>query len=185
MGRTVPAIKGALYRFNGYRKRLDFWSEQDVTKLEQLWPLHSAGVIAKMLGRTRNAVIGQINRRRVRDGIALKAKTTRFIQNELPRPIPTPPRQRSKQKARVTKVKPSPAPSIQCHCQLVELEDINCKWPFGDPKETGFYFCGAIRFDGSPYCSEHTHTARNEGPYIHVRDRTFIAKPVYVPPGCA
>lgn len=174
----MQSIRHAIRR-SGLARRIDFWSEQEIARLEELWPLHSAGVIAEMMGRTRNAVIGQINRRRVRDKIALLSKPTRFIQIELPRPKPTPPPQRAKQKARQSKVKPLATPSMQCHCQLIELEDVNCKWPFGDPRQDGFYFCGAIRFNGSPYCSEHYRTAHNEGPYINVRDRTFIAQPVH------
>lgn len=32
-----------------------------------------------------------------------------------------------------------------------------CRYPFGDPKVTGFRFCGSTRVDGArwPYCEEH------------------------------
>jgi GcrA cell cycle regulator len=30
-----------------------------------------------------------------------------------------------------------------------------CLWPYGDPKKSGFHFCGAKRVEGRPYCDEH------------------------------
>lgn len=30
-----------------------------------------------------------------------------------------------------------------------------CEWPFGDPGEPGFNFCGAPVFAHAPYCQEH------------------------------
>ncbi|WP_083813618.1 GcrA family cell cycle regulator [Gluconobacter morbifer] len=31
-----------------------------------------------------------------------------------------------------------------------------CRWPFGDPKETGFRYCGDPVSGGGPYCPCHT-----------------------------
>lgn len=30
-----------------------------------------------------------------------------------------------------------------------------CEWPFGDPGEPDFHFCGAAVFSHAPYCQEH------------------------------
>lgn len=35
----------------------------------------------------------------------------------------------------------------------------DCRWPFGDPLVGVFYFCGARRKDGSPYCDHHMRQA--------------------------
>ncbi|WP_333794997.1 GcrA family cell cycle regulator [Hyphomicrobium sp.] len=35
----------------------------------------------------------------------------------------------------------------------------DCRWPFGDPLVGVFYFCGARRRDGSPYCDHHIREA--------------------------
>jgi GcrA cell cycle regulator len=35
----------------------------------------------------------------------------------------------------------------------IELHD--CRWPFGDPRDAGFHFCGAPQVAGKPYCIEH------------------------------
>jgi hypothetical protein len=34
-----------------------------------------------------------------------------------------------------------------------------CLWPRGHPSEPGFYFCGAHRLPGKPYCSSHSLVA--------------------------
>ena len=35
----------------------------------------------------------------------------------------------------------------------------DCRWPFGDPLAGVFYFCGARKRDGSPYCEHHVRQA--------------------------
>ena len=35
----------------------------------------------------------------------------------------------------------------------------SCQWPFGDPQEKDFYFCGAKPFENKPYCAEHCNIA--------------------------
>lgn len=34
-----------------------------------------------------------------------------------------------------------------------------CQWPFGDPQEKSFYFCGLKPVYGKPYCEEHCKIA--------------------------
>ena len=48
---------------------------------------------------------------------------------------------------------------MQCPCSLIELDDINCHWPYGDPREQGFYFCGALVVEGRRYCATHLRLA--------------------------
>jgi GcrA cell cycle regulator len=45
---------------------------------------------------------------------------------------------------------------------LVKLADLKrgeCRFPFGDPREDNFGFCGAPRLPGYPYCSTHCELA--------------------------
>lgn len=39
--------------------------------------------------------------------------------------------------------------------KLSELDWNNCLWPFGDPKDNNFYFCGKSVINRGPYCEEH------------------------------
>lgn len=41
---------------------------------------------------------------------------------------------------------------------MLALEDLRfnqCRWPFGDPQQPGFGFCGHVKLEGSPYCAWH------------------------------
>jgi GcrA cell cycle regulator len=35
----------------------------------------------------------------------------------------------------------------------------DCRWPFGDPLEREFHFCGKQKADGNPYCEFHMRRA--------------------------
>ena len=34
-----------------------------------------------------------------------------------------------------------------------------CQWPFGDPQDKDFYFCGAKTLECKPYCQKHCDIA--------------------------
>ncbi len=38
---------------------------------------------------------------------------------------------------------------------LLELDGSACCWPVGDPSASEFFFCGAHRLAGKPYCARH------------------------------
>ena len=42
---------------------------------------------------------------------------------------------------------------------LAALEQNDCRWPIGDPKDPAFHFCGARKLDGRPYCQAHWQMA--------------------------
>jgi len=35
----------------------------------------------------------------------------------------------------------------------------SCQWPYGDPQEKDFHFCGVNPLKNKPYCSEHCNIA--------------------------
>jgi hypothetical protein len=46
---------------------------------------------------------------------------------------------------------------------LMQLQNETCRWPFGDPREPSFRYCGcagANNAAGLPYCDEHAGMAR-------------------------
>jgi GcrA cell cycle regulator len=51
--------------------------------------------------------------------------------------------------------------NIACPCQVIDLESRSCRWPFGDPQQPGFYFCGAVIAGDGPYCPTHRPQAYN------------------------
>jgi GcrA cell cycle regulator len=42
---------------------------------------------------------------------------------------------------------------------LLELENYDCRWPIGDPKQPNFHFCGGPNLPGRPYCEHHWRMA--------------------------
>ena len=50
-----------------------------------------------------------------------------------------------------TKRQPKPSK----HLSIMELTEFTCRWPFGDPQESNFHFCGNLVEVGEVYCLEH------------------------------
>ena len=67
------------------------------------------------------------------------------------------------------KPKPRPRPPAGAGGNLLQaVEDIAerasaCRWPFGDPQQPGFHFCGELQVPGKPYCPEHHKIAHQPG----------------------
>ncbi len=51
------------------------------------------------------------------------------------------------------------SPTRPLKLELIELTEITCKWPIGDPAHDDFHFCGHKCKDGSPYCAYHVSLA--------------------------
>ena len=41
----------------------------------------------------------------------------------------------------------------------INHDSIGCQWPFGDPQEKDFHFCGRKSAMHKPYCREHCEVA--------------------------
>lgn len=59
---------------------------------------------------------------------------------------------------------------------LLGLEDGMCRWPIGDTKVPGMFFCGGESVDGSSYCEHHhlratTHSHFNDNSRFLLRQR--------------
>jgi GcrA cell cycle regulator len=42
---------------------------------------------------------------------------------------------------------------------FMELRLDECRWPYGDPRDKDFRFCGGRQLDGRPYCGVHCRMA--------------------------
>ena len=57
---------------------------------------------------------------------------------------------------------------------LQALKSSECRWPYGDPREKDFHFCGKPRMGIRPYCEFHVRqgfsqsTSRPIRPYLDV-----------------
>ena len=142
------------------------WNEEAIRILREMTSENkSAAQIGKRLGITRNAVIGK------RQRLGIDASS---IKRHRPSRVPVAPKPRPVARIAPPAAKPAPiaaeAPSAPAETpgnpmrrlSLMELNACLCKWPVGDPREAGFFFCG--RDTGAeisePYCEEHRRKAR-------------------------
>ena len=42
---------------------------------------------------------------------------------------------------------------------LLELNEMTCRWPIGDPGSADFFFCGGQTVTSLPYCAYHSRVA--------------------------
>ncbi|HEX5279305.1 MAG TPA: GcrA family cell cycle regulator [Micropepsaceae bacterium] len=45
----------------------------------------------------------------------------------------------------------------------IDLTSNTCRWPFGDPTEPDFHYCGQRPQPNTPYCGEHEAMSRPSG----------------------
>ena len=137
------------------------WDDNNVSKLRDLWDQGlPTAQIGKLLGFTKNAVVGKAHR------IGLERR---------PSPIRRTAVKPDRKKARspiipklnfeVTKdeVKENVVPqqTFQPLVKNLFTKSVKrgCEWPEGHPDESDFKFCGKERFEDKPYCINHCAVA--------------------------
>ena len=160
---------GIVGDFTGQQGRIAYWAQEG--RVEQLKALNAQGLSASQIARqmgdvTRNAVIGKLHRM----GISNGARVMRTYAKSRPK-------SRAKDKIAkrpfepgfaATPLPPEP-PRPGKLFQLVNMEDWQCRFPYGDPKTAEFGFCGCKKMIGSSFCPGH-HGKVYTG--VPVRERT-------------
>lgn len=143
------------------------WGEAEDTTLAKLWADGlSAAQISRALGtgRSRNAVIGRIHRRRLP---ARKSDTGAATMDRI---------RKARKRAVVVKVprfKAEKTPPLQTDLKRVAalspiepaltvlgLTNFTCRYPIGDPQDADFSFCGRTCNNiENPYCVQHQKLA--------------------------
>lgn len=146
------------------------WTHDRIETLKRMWDAGaSAGQIALELGGvTRNGVIGKVHR------LGLPGHRRAPASRPAASPRPRPPRIRSQIVADIVAGAPA-IPLLYVPPQgqrrgLLELTELTCRWPFGEPGTIGFYFCGGAPIEGLPYCACHVRDAYQPVP-ARRRDR--------------
>ena len=142
------------------------WTEERIEELTRLWEAgRSASQIGKVLGMSKNAVIGKAHRLKlparpspIRVGSAAPRPATRAM----PRPVL---RQRPVGSGRARphlETVAAVAPALQQAPLRVAPRAVrrgsdgrSCLWPIGDPGDPDFHFCGDEAVPGKPYCDAH------------------------------
>lgn len=122
------------------------WTEERVAELARLWESgYSASAIGRILGVSKNAVVGKAHRLR----LATRPSPIRHERR-------TPVRRRIPMLARPAELRPAPLPAPEPRWIVRrDGKGPNCLWPLGDPKDEDFHFCGAPAVEGKPYCPVH------------------------------
>ena len=121
------------------------WTEDRLAKLRELWDKKlSITKIGEELGVSRNAVAGKAHRlglekrqSPIKPSIKPKTQTNEWDENSRgPKPL-------------------------RLVLRSLEWSRNKCLWPYGDPKNLDFKFCGEPVFSGKPYCLKHCELAYN------------------------
>lgn len=129
------------------------WNDARVALIEQRWLAgHTALSIAQELGNdvTKGAVSAKLKRlgfTKTRDQASVGGvHTQRIVPATVRRPAPasTPP-----------VLLPAEAIPLEQRRSFLELEDGQCKYPYGTPGGKDFFFCGAGALEARPYCVQH------------------------------
>ena len=118
------------------------WTPERIIQLTELQPHNTTSTIAEIMSTTKNSIIGKIRR------LGLPPRTNPAPHNMnagAGQGMPNPP---------ITKIKYTPRPADMPLVPLVDLGN-GCLWPYGDPQDKDFGFCGQERAEDAPYCPEH------------------------------
>ena len=133
------------------------WNEDNVSRLRELWDQGlPTSQIGKLLGFTKNAVVGKAHR------IGLERRPSPIRRTEV-KPdrkkarSPIMPKlkfesENNQEKDASNSLKTF-QPSIKNPFYSKQIR--GCEWPIGHPDEQDFHFCSNERFGDKPYCLEH------------------------------
>jgi GcrA cell cycle regulator len=145
------------------------WNEEQSQLVKDLWPTHSASLIAQKMANhcdepiTRNSVMGKAYRLHLTQNGNSKG-AGRMPLTSLRGAKPPKPREK------FVRIRPPPAPAPKpCPasdsplsawpCTIIELDNTRCHWPLGPIDEVAVLFCGGEAAEGFPYCPHHIRIA--------------------------
>jgi GcrA cell cycle regulator len=148
------------------------WTDERVELLKKLWSdgLSASQIAAELGGITRNAVIGKVHRL----GLSGRAKSA---SSGVPR------QRKSRSPTQMLRIGRGAirgntalahAYDIEAEAEpelidniipigqrrsILELTELTCRWPVGDPGSGDFFFCGGNTHAALPYCAHHARIA--------------------------
>ena len=136
------------------------WNESNVARLKELWDQGlPTAQIGKLLGFTKNAVVGKAHRIGLeRRPSPIRRTAVKPDRKKARSPIvPTLNFEASKEETIETTKHQAFKPAVK---NLFKSQTKRtCEWPEGHPDESDFKFCGKDRFEDKPYCIDHCAVA--------------------------
>ena len=137
------------------------WTTQQVNKAIYMWKEgHTATEIAKRISKSRNAVIGKLNRLGVKKPNAAATKDT----NQTRYGNKPTGNNGSKQGKGQTDNETQDVKLEDQKLTLLFLNEKTCRWPIGDPSTKNFWFCGKPSQLNKRYCAQHSELAFQPNP---------------------
>jgi GcrA cell cycle regulator len=136
------------------------WNESNVARLKELWDQGlPTAQIGKLLGFTKNAVVGKAHRIGLeRRPSPIRRTAVKPDRKKARSPIvPTLKFESSKEKPKEVLKQQIFQPAIKN--LFTNQTKRGCEWPEGHPDESDFKFCDKDRFDDKPYCIDHCAVA--------------------------
>ena len=137
------------------------WNEANVSRLRELWDQGlPTAQIGKLLGFTKNAVVGKAHRIGLERRPSPIRRTAIKPDRKKARSPIVPKLNFEVAKEEVTEQN-KPQQSFQPSVKNLFTNNIKrgCEWPEGHPDESDFKFCGKERFEDKPYCLDHCEVA--------------------------
>ena len=132
------------------------WNDENVSKLRELWDQGlPTAQIGKLLGFTKNAVVGKAHRIGLeRRPSPIRRTAVKPDRKKARSPIvPTLKFEASKEDTKEVVKQQTFQPAVKN--LFANQTKRGCEWPEGHPDESDFKFCGKDRFEDKPYCIDH------------------------------
>jgi GcrA cell cycle regulator len=136
------------------------WNENNVARLKELWDQGlPTAQIGKLLGFTKNAVVGKAHRIGLeRRPSPIRRTAVKPDRKKARSPIvPTLNFEASKEESQAITKLQTFQPAVKN--PFTSQTKRGCEWPEGHPDESDFKFCGKNRFEDKPYCIDHCAVA--------------------------
>ena len=132
------------------------WNDSNVARLKELWDQGlPTAQIGKLLGFTKNAVVGKAHRIGLeRRPSPIRRTAVKPDRKKARSPIvPTLNFETSNEATKQNAFQPAVKNLFSSQTKR------GCEWPEGHPDESDFKFCGKNRFEDKPYCIDHCAVA--------------------------
>ena len=136
------------------------WDDNNVAKLRELWDQGlPTAQIGKLLGFTKNAVVGKAHRIGLeRRPSPIRRTAVKPDRKKARSPVMPKLNFESKQETLSENKEYSGFQPVVKNMFNTSIKR-GCEWPQGHPDESDFNFCGKDRFEDKPYCLEHCAVA--------------------------